>query len=151
MISSLKTKRLNTNHLAVAAQALKQVMLKATKSHLHLSSIINIRIRWTRVYTPKSRRTWPNLRSWFLRPSFLSNRHFLPGRCSASVLLCSPSPVLTQPELCIRSIIKIDLGYLSLNQGPDSPVESWDASKDVDLSEQSTNFSFLFFWRLVYT
>ncbi len=49
----------------------------------------------------------------------------------------SPRPILPQPHLCVSAIVKIDLRDRILNQSPDAPVETRDATEAVDFVEQS--------------
>src|SRR4051794_22213295 len=74
--------------------------------------------------------------SLLLSPSPLPERHLLARRRTAAVRLCAPGPVLAQPRLGVRGIVKFYLGDGSLDQSPDPPVEARQSPEDVDFGEQ---------------
>src|SRR5271155_4070157 len=73
---------------------------------------------------PRKLSPLPTHRSDFLRPPSLSQWNFFSGSFSSSFCLFSPGPILTQPDLGVARVIKIDLRYCRLYQRPDSPIES---------------------------
>ena len=81
----------------------------------------------------------------FLCPARLSQWHLLSWGSPTPIGFRSPRPILTKPDLSIRSIIEIDLRYLGLDDSPYPPVKTRNTSKYINLIEKALNLKFLIY------
>jgi len=77
-----------------------------------------------------------------LCPSALPEWYLFPRGHSASITLLSPSPIFSQPDFSICSIVEVYLRNRGLNQSPYPPIEPWDASEKIYFIEQLLSFGF---------